>query len=99
MRSVTSAGASAKAEGGKEPVCLQKFFERDDPFEHRLRTELLRAEKQLNQATPENHEKAFQRYREALAGFSDLVLRRPLLEETDSTEGHFGRKTSCRSGA
>jgi hypothetical protein len=76
-----------------------EVFERDDPFEQRLRTELLRAEKQLNQATPENHEKAFQRYREALARFSNLVLRRQLLEETDSTESHFGRETDCRSGA
>ena len=57
------------------------LLERHEQLEQRLRMELLRAEKELNQALPEKHEEARQHYEKALCRFSRLVVYRQLSGE------------------
>jgi hypothetical protein len=51
-------------------------------IEEQLSTELLKAERELIQATPESRREALQCYREVLDRFSRLVVYRPLAGES-----------------
>ena len=52
------------------------LIERREQLQGRLLTELLRAEKQVDQALPEEQEVALQRYEKAIRRFSRLVVHR-----------------------
>jgi hypothetical protein len=58
------------------------FLERHERLEERLRTDLLRAEKELNQVLPEKQEEALQHYEKAVGRFSRLVVYRQLSGES-----------------
>jgi hypothetical protein len=51
---------------------------RHEQLEQRLRTALLRAEDEVDQALPEKQEEALQHYEKALSRFSRLVVCRRL---------------------
>ena len=57
-------------------------LERHEHLEQRLRTELLRAEKEVNQALPDEQEVALQHYEKAVCRFSRLVVYRQLSGES-----------------
>jgi hypothetical protein len=56
--------------------------DRLEQLEQRLRTELLRAEKEINEALPEEQEVALQNYEKAVCRFSRLVVYRQLTGES-----------------
>ena len=60
------------------------LLERREQLERRLRTELLRAEKELTQAPPGKQEEALQHYEKALGRFSRLVVYRQLSGDSDA---------------
>lgn len=59
-----------------------KLGDRRSQLEERLRTELLRAEKEVNQAQPDEQEVALQHYEKAVCRFSRLVVYRRLSGES-----------------
>ena len=58
------------------------LLERHEQLEQRLRTALLRAEDEVDQALPEKQEEALQHYEDAVRRFSRLVVYRQLSGES-----------------
>jgi hypothetical protein len=61
-----------------------KVWERHEQLEQRLRTAVLRAEDEVDQALPEKQEEALQHYEKALSRFSRLVVYRQLSGESSA---------------
>jgi hypothetical protein len=82
IKSLTSASASAVARKDNKTKMSQSVLERHQQLGRRLRMQVLRAEEEVNQASPERQEEALQHYEVALYRFSRLVAHRHLNEES-----------------
>jgi len=81
-KSLTEEVASAVTVKENQTTMSASLIERIEHLEQRLRTQVLRAEKEVDQAIPDKREEALQHYEEALSRFGRLVVYRRLTRES-----------------
>jgi hypothetical protein len=82
-KSLTKEGASEVIVKEYKSLMSVSLIERfEQHLEQRLRTQVLRAEEEVDQAIPDKQEEALQHYEEALSRFGRLVVSRRLTRES-----------------